>query len=356
MSFFSSPAFGQIAGSVIGGIMGNKAAKYQAGADRYAVDQQMRPFNLKEPFLRDLYGGAQGALNDALATGAFTGPTYAGLDPMQMRGITGMGAFGDRALGLGSSFMDTGQGFAQNAADLYGRAGGRTLDDAVSYAASSPQAQSLIEAAMRDSTRRLEEQTLPGIDRAAAGSGNTRSSRAGVAEALAQRAYDDRRADVAAGVGRDLTNQFLRSEQTDFNNMMRANQGLRDVFGAGTALSQGGGNALTSAGGMLQTDQQAQLDAEREAFQRQRDFAMQQYGGFGSLLGGVPNVGQVKASTANPYTAALSGAMMGAGFGGNIMDYFSQNRRPSYSNTGFMGPQGYQSYNPTPQVAVSSYY
>ena len=75
----------------------------------------MRPFNLKEPFLKDLYSGAQGALNDALATGAFTGPTYAGLDPMQMRGITGMGAFGDRALGLGSSFMDTGQGFAQNA-------------------------------------------------------------------------------------------------------------------------------------------------------------------------------------------------------------------------------------------------
>ena len=104
-------------------------------------------------------------------------------------------------------------------------------------------------------------------------------------------------------------------------------------------------SALTSAGGMLQTDAQAQLDAEREAFQRQRDFAMGQYGAFGSLLGGVPNVGQVKASTANPYTAALSGAMMGAGFGGNIMDYFNQNRRPSYTNTGFMGPQGYQSYN-----------
>ena len=32
------------------------------------------------------------------------------------------------------------------------------------------------------------------------------------------------------------------------------------------------------------------------------------------------------ASTANPYTAALSGAMMGAGFGGNMMDYFSQNQ------------------------------
>lgn len=347
---------GNVAGAAVGGLFGNKAAKYQGAADRYAVDQQMRPFNLKEPFLRDLYGGAQGALNDALATGAFTGSTYAGLDPMQMRGITGMGAFGDRALGLGSSFMDTGQGFAQNAQSLFDRAGGRTLDDAVNYASSSPQAQSLIDAAMRDSTRRLQEQTLPGIDRSASATGNTRSSRAGVAEALAQRAYDDRRADVAAGVGRDLTNQFLRSEQNDFNNMMRANQGLRDVFGAGTTLSQGGANALTSAGGMLQTDAQGQLDAERDLFERQRDFALNQYGIFGNLLGEAPNVGQVRPSTANPYTAALSGAMMGAGFGGNIMDYFSQNRRPSYSNTGFMGPQGYQSYNPTPQVAVSSYY
>ena len=291
--------------------------------------------------LRDLYGGgSQGALNDALATGAFTGPTYAGLDPMQMRGITGMGAFGDRALGLGSSFMDTGQGFAQNAADLYGRAGVRTLDDAVNYASSSPQAQSLIEAAMRDSTRRLEEQTLPGIDRTASATGNTRSSRAGVAEALAQRAYDDRRADVAAGVGRDLTNQFLRSEQTDFNNMMRANQGLRDVFGAGTALSQGGAGALTKAGGMMQTDAQAQMDADRDRFERERDFAMQQYGMFGNLLGNVPNVGQVRPSTANPYTAALSGAMMGAGFGGNIMDYFNQNRRPTGQSAGPMAGMG----------------
>lgn len=320
---------GNVAGAAVGGMFGNKAAKYQAGADRYATDAQMAPFRLKEPFLRELYGGAQGALNDALATGAFTGSTYAGLDPMQMRGITGMGAFGDRALGLGSSFMDTGQGFAQNAQNIFDRAGGRTLDDAVSYAASSPQAQSLIEAAMRDSTRRLDEQTLPGIDRVASASNNTNSSRAGVAEALAQRAYDDRRADVAAGVGRDLTNQFLRSEQTDFNNMMRANQGLRDVFGAGTALSQGGGKALTSAGGMLQTDAQAQLDAEREAFQRQRDFAMGQYGNFNSILGNMPNVGQVRPSTANPYTAALSGAMMGAGFGGNIYDYFSRNRQPA---------------------------
>ena len=87
-----------------------------------------------------------------------------------------------------------------------------------------------------------------------------------------------------------------------------------------------------SAGGMLQTDAQGQLDAQRDLFERQRDFALNQYGVFGNLLGDVPNVGQVRPSTtANPYTAALSGAMMGAGFGGNVMDYFGKGSvQPSY--------------------------
>ena len=80
---------------LIGGLFGNKAAKRQGAMDRYAIDQMMRPFNLKEPFLRDLYSGSQGALNDALATGAFTGPTYAGLDPMQRDGIAGLGSLAD---------------------------------------------------------------------------------------------------------------------------------------------------------------------------------------------------------------------------------------------------------------------
>ena len=42
---------GEIAGSLIGGFFGNKAAKHQANADRYATEMQMAPFRLKEPFL-----------------------------------------------------------------------------------------------------------------------------------------------------------------------------------------------------------------------------------------------------------------------------------------------------------------
>ena len=70
--------FGQIAAAaipaVIGGVMGKSAAKYGAGANRYAVDQQMRPYNLKEPYYDRLYSGSKDALNNALAIGAYTGP------------------------------------------------------------------------------------------------------------------------------------------------------------------------------------------------------------------------------------------------------------------------------------------
>ena len=157
--------FEQIAGSLIGGFFGNKAAKHQANADRYATEMQMAPFRLKEPFLRDVYSGAQGALNDALATGAYTGPTYAGLDAVAREGYD---ALADRrVIGLGSGFMDTSQGFAKTQPISITVTRGRTIDDAVDFATSSPQAQSMIEAAMRDSTRRLNEQTLPGIGLAA---------------------------------------------------------------------------------------------------------------------------------------------------------------------------------------------
>ena len=327
--------FGQIAAAaipaVIGGVMGRGAAKYGANANRYAVDQQMRPYNLKEPYYERLYSGAEGALNNALATGAFTGPTYASLDPMQREAIAGLGGFGRSAMGFGTGFMNAGSGFADNQAALYDRAGGRTLDDAVAYATSSPQAQSLIDAAMLDSRRRLNEQTLPGIGLAASGTGNANNTRRFMNEAIAQRGFDDRRAKVATDVYSNLANQYLRSEQNDFNNLMRANAGLRDVFGTGANLASTGANALSTAGGMLQTDSQGQLDADREAFQRQRDFAMGQFGNMNAILGGLPTVGQVQPNTANPYTAALSGAMMGAGFGGNMYDYFNRNRQPTYN-------------------------
>ena len=84
----------------------------------------------------------------------------------------------------------------------------------------------MVDAAMRDSTRRLNEQTLPGIGLAASGTGNANNTRRFMNEAIAQARHDDRRADVRSDIGRDLTNQYPRSETQDINNMMNANRGL----------------------------------------------------------------------------------------------------------------------------------
>ena len=167
---------GPVAGALIGGSMAKSAAKYGANANRYAVEQQMRPYNLKEPYYQRLFGNAEGAMNDALATGAFGGSTYAGMDPMAREGFNYLGNFGRGAMGDASGFMNQGGGFGTNYQNIFNRASGPTLDNAVNYATSSPQAQSLIDAAMQDSQRRFNEQTMPGIATGASGTGNTNSS------------------------------------------------------------------------------------------------------------------------------------------------------------------------------------
>ena len=332
--------------SLIGGYFGNKAAKIDAGAQGYAVDQQMRPYNLKEPYYSSLYSNAEKAMNDALAAGAYTGNTYAGMNPMAASGYNYLANFGQGQMGNAANFMNQGQGFGTNYQNIFNRASGPTLDNAIGYATSSPQAQSLIDAAMLDSKRRLEEQTLPGMALGASGTNNTNSSRNFVNQAIAQRGFDDRRAKVASDVYSNLTNQYLRSNTQDINNMMQANAGLKNTYGIGFGMGPTIGNMITGAGGAFQTDAQRQLDADRDRFERERDFAMQQYGNFNALLGGLPNVGQIRPSTANPYTATLGGAMAGFGFGNKLYDMFKtdpapQPTQPTLYNDRYINSMGY---------------
>ena len=186
MSFFSSPAFGQIAGGLIGGLFTKKAAKYQRGSDAAAIAAQMAPFGLLKPYLTQLYGGASGALGDALNMGAYTGDTYAGMNPLADEGYGAIAGLGRNMFTGGQDVMNATGGFGANQADIYNRASQDTLDNAVDYATNSPQAKSMIDAIMRDDTRRLTEQTLPGIGMGASATGNTNASRAFMNEAISQ--------------------------------------------------------------------------------------------------------------------------------------------------------------------------
>lgn len=151
------------------------------------------------------------------------------------------------------------------------------MADASSYAMDNMNP--IVNAMMRDDRRTLTEQTLPGINQAASGSGNVNSSRAGVADSRANRAFDDRLVDTKTTVFNQLRDAKLNQDNKAFDQSMTGtvnmasnmnntggfmndamntyiNQGnmtgnMGNAYGnAGNALTTGN-NTMTSAGSML---------------------------------------------------------------------------------------------------------
>jgi len=338
--------WGQVAGAVIGGYMANQAAKKQAKAMDAANRMSNMGYLDAQPYIQFGYSGGKGALQDVLDTGAYTGPTYAGLNNMQTGALNNQFGFGGDAFGYGRNLAQTASGFGGNYADLYSRAmGGNAMQNAIDYATSNRGA--LVDAALRDSTRQLTEQTLPGINRAASATGNTNSSRAGIADALATRGYQDRAADVSADITNTLMNQSLAQQQRDFANAMSANQGLSSAFGTGTRTGFAGLGQQLAAGGAFQKDLQNQYQDQQNQFERQRDFELDQYNKFmAGILGRAPMEGKnYTPNLVDPTSATISGALSGFGTAGQLMNQFGGGGGGGGSGfTGFTNPM-MQPYN-----------
>lgn len=314
---------GQIAGSLVGGYFANQAAKKQAGAMAEANRLNNMGYLDAQPYIRSGYRGGRDALNKMIDMGAYSGDRYANLNDMQNTGLNNQFNFGNTTFGYGSNLADQSQGFASNYGDLYNQAmGGGAMNNALAYADANTGA--LTDAALRDSTRMLTEQTLPGINRAASGSGNANSSRAGVADAIAMRDYGDRAADTAAGIRSDLIDQSLYQQQRDFGNAMSANQGLAGAFGTGVNTANTGLSNMINAGAGFQKDAQQQLNTNKAAFEDQRDFDMNAYTQYMSgILGRAPmSPAGYQANTVDPTAATISGMVTGAGVGGNLFNSF----------------------------------
>lgn len=195
------------------------------------------------------------------ATNAMGGTAGAGIQ-------TAMGAGQSMAgnAAMGSAAMN--QGFNPNNASRY------INNDVLS---------GQIDAAARDVTRNLNENTLTGIASGAAGTGNSGSTRAGVAAGIAARGAGDRIGDIAAGLRGNAYNQGLNIEaqraaqnagfqqqtnmgnQNAFNNMMQFGAGVGQnafnsnmqnaQFGANMAqnIGQSGVNNMVSGANMMNT-------------------------------------------------------------------------------------------------------
>lgn len=322
--------WGQIAGAVIGGGMSYLSSKQDRKNQAAQNDALMAGFNQYKPYVDNNLKGSEGALNNVLGTGAYQGQTYAGPNAFQTGTANTMGTYGQNMMNSGNAMMGNSAGFGNNANNMYGQYQGMVnnaqqqdrLGNAINYA--NQNTGSLLDTAMRDDRRSLQENTLTGIDMAASGSGNTNSSRAGIATAVANRGYDDRRADMASNIQNSLIdrslntqNQAFADQQNALSGAMGANSAISNAYGVGLNTMGQGANFGMNAGNSLQGYNQAQLNDMRQRFEDQRDFEMQQRTMYNAgILGRAPDSSQnVKANMHNPMMAGISGAMGGYGKG-----------------------------------------
>ena len=318
-----------IGGALIGGAVGLYSANKQSKAMDAANAANMAGFNQYKPYVDANLQGSQGALDGVLNTGAYQGQTYAGPNAFQTGTANTMGNFGPNMMNSGNAMMGNNAGFGNNANNMYGQYQGMAnaaqqqdrLGNAINYA--NQNTGSLLDTAMRDDRRNLQENTLTGIDNAAMGSGNMNSSRAGVATAVANRAYDDRRSDMASNIQNNLIdrslntqNQAFADQQNALTGAMNANTGIANAYGVGMNTLGEGANFGMNAGNSLQGYDQAQLNDMRARFEAQRDFEMQQRKNYqAGILGKAPDTSnQFVANKVDPFGAAISGGMAGFGF------------------------------------------
>ena len=323
-----------IVGGALGAAGGYFGGKQAADAQKAAAEMQAEGFRFHKPYLERSYDAAEGYLADSQEKGAYKGQTYAGQNPYSAAGNHYMGGMG--AMGAQGAFDITqaGQGFANNYQDLYQSSQGDRLQNAQDYAIEN--SGGLVNAAMRDDRRNLQENTLTGIDQAASGSGNMNSSRAGVAEAVANRGFDDRRADTTSMINRDLMNQSLSQQNQQFKDQMLANQGLQQSYSQGINSMGAMGDFMTGAGQNLRGYEQGYLNDQRGRFENDRDFALNQQIKYQQgILGQAGNNSPQNPvqETASPIAGMFGGAMQGASAGMGFGDWYSGQKAPSGGNS-----------------------
>jgi hypothetical protein len=310
MSWIATAVVGS---AIIGGAASKSAAKSGAAAQDRATEASLEAFNFSKPYIKRSYDASEGFNQDVLNTGNYQGQTFANTPWQMTRGNAMMASMGNRLMPMGFDMANTGSAFANNYGDLFAQSQADRMGTAQQYALDN--SQPLINAAMRDDYRNLTEKTLPGINMGASGSGNMNSSRAGIADAVANRGFNDRQADVTASIQNQLMNQSLGQQNTQFSQAMKANDGLQDAFTQGINAAGTGGDWMTGAGQNLMNLDQQQLNDLRARFEQDRDFAFNQQQKFqqGTLNNAVYDTGNVSPNMWNPGMSTFGGAMQGAG-------------------------------------------
>lgn len=271
---------------------------------------------------------------------AYQGSLYAGLTPFQTQGANALASFAggpgsqltDLTKNLATANAGAGAQFGSNAASIFGAASGDPTDSILANAskfASSPYADSLVDAASRDVRRTLMEDQIPGLNNAASASGNLNSSRAGVMEAIMRRGAGDRVADISANIRGGLYNTGLSMAQNQHNqniaNRLSANAALGQAGDAAASFASQAQNmgfsnadAMARAGSIFQQDDQGRLDEAYNKWAMQDTRQNELFNRYWSAVTGTPMGGGSAYQTPGktgiiPTVAGLGIAAYGAG-------------------------------------------
>jgi len=316
--------------------------------------QEQRDILLNEEQVRRGQREADRALTTAQGFGPFTGENFAGMTPDQIEALRRSGRFADVNQGLGQSLIDQGSGLMQpgmqigaNAQSLFDRAMSRDPAQARERAlseATGSRTQELIDAATRDASRVLNEQTLPGIQQGITETGNRNSSRAGAAEAVARRGTSEMIADTSANIRQGMFDSVLndnsRTEVSADQAALGANSQLGTSLDRGLGLTTTGLGAqaglndqLLRTGTLEQQQQQAALDAERARYDDQRFDGFNVLDRYNQGIGGPISVGSVASGGGNRVGNAAAGFSAIGQAVGSLRDGFGQRKQAQGPNT-----------------------
>lgn len=296
------------------------------------------PWKPQGDALRSIFNSVGALYNQQAGTPAYEGDLYANMDPATAAAIQNIVNY-NNSKGQQTTDQISKTGSSLAGSDLYQSAlsdfnksasGDPTLDNiaqAKAYA-SNPAIDGMIDAASRDVSRNLYENELPGIDRAASGTGNINSSRAGVAAGIAARGAQDQIGDISAAIRGNAYDRGLSlAEQARVTNLsamgssaglygQSVGQGL-DALNLSNNMTLGNNSAAIDASRLNQQDEQGQLDADYQAWQnqdnRQWDLLNKYYSILGSNNWGGTSTQKTK-SSGSILGSALGAASVAASF------------------------------------------
>lgn len=341
-------------GALLGGISGSKP---KGGG---TTTQTSTPWEPAQPFITNGLGAAGVALQNALANPVYQGNRVASLTPAQTQA---MGYANDyvntgfsnayNAQRVGSELMGTGAQFGNNAANLFNQYSvdpTQTIIGNAGQYANNPYIDGMIDASARDVTRNLYENQLPTLAKAAAGSGNTNSTRAGVENAIAMRGAGDRLADMSNTIRGQFFGKGLDMSQNQYNqnltNSLNVNNQLSNAYTQGLGGMNTGMNLATNAfglgmnaGNVEQRQNQREIDSEMAKFAEERGVPLDILKQYMSIVG--QNFGGTQTSTTpssggglmGGIQGALGGALGGYGLAGGSFSNFGNNVQSAFSQT-----------------------